>query len=94
VRSRELALNADITAAYLSLQTAQQTVALQQENSAKARQELDFVQNEYAVGLSTFVDLTTSRAAYAQAETDRINAVYSYHKAFAALESAVGRPLR
>ncbi len=94
VRSRELALNADITAAYLSLQTSQQTVTLQQENSAKARQELDFVQNEYAVGLSTFVDLTTSRSAYAQAETDRINAVYNYHKAFALLESAVGRPLR
>lgn len=94
VRSRELALNADITAAYLSLQTAQQTVTLQQENAAKARQELDFVQNEYATGLSTFVDLTTSRTAYAQAETDRINAVYNYHKAFAVLESAVGRPLR
>lgn len=93
-KSSELALNADIRAAYLSLQTAQQTVTLQQENSARARTELDFVQNEYGVGLSTFLDLTTSRAAYAQAETDRINAVYNYHKAFAALESAVGRPLR
>jgi outer membrane protein len=94
VRSRELALNADVTAAYLSLQTAQQTVALQEQNAAKAKQELKFVQDQYAVGLSTFVDLTTSRAAYAQAEADRINAVYNYHKAFAALESAVGRPLR
>lgn len=94
VRSRELALQADITGAYLSLQTAQQTVALQEQNAAKAKQELKFVQDQYAVGLSTFVDLTTSRAAYAQAETDRINAVYNYHKAFAALESAVGRPLR
>jgi len=94
VRSKELALNADITAAYLSLQTAQQTVSLQQQNSAKARQELDFVQSEYGVGLSTFLDITTSRAAYAQAEADRINAVYNYHKAFATLESAVGRPLR
>ena len=94
VRSGELALNADITAAYLTLITAQQTVAVQVENAAKARTELDFVQNEYAVGLSTFVDLTTSRAAYAQAETDHINAVYLYHKAVAALESAVGRPLR
>jgi outer membrane protein len=94
VKSSELALNADITAAYLSLQTAQQTVALQEANAAKARQELDFVQNEYAVGLSTFIDLSTSRTAYAQAETDRINAIYSYHKAFAVLESAVGRPLR
>jgi outer membrane protein len=94
VKSSELALTADITAAYLSLQTAQQTVTLQVENSAKARTELDFVQNEYAVGLATFVDLTTSRSAYAQAETDHINAVYNYHKAVAALESAVGRPLR
>ncbi len=94
VRSGELALDADITAAYLSLQTAQRTVTLQQENAAKARQELDFVQSEYAVGLSTFVDLSTSRTAYAQAETDRINAIYNYHKAFAVLESAVGRPLR
>ena len=88
------ARNADINAAYLSLQTAQQTVALQQENATKARQELDFVQNEYAVGLATFIDLTTSRTAYAQAETDRINAVYNYHEAFAALESAVGQQLR
>ena len=33
-------------------------------------------------------------AAYERAESDRINAIYDYHKAFAALESAVGRPLR
>jgi outer membrane protein len=94
VRARELALHADVSAAYLSLETAQQTVALQEQNAAKAKQELQFVQDQYAVGLATFVDLTTSRAAYAQAENDRINAVYNYHKAVAALESAVGRPLR
>jgi outer membrane protein len=94
VKAGELALNADITAAYLSLQTAQKTVALQQENSAKARTELDFVQSEYAVGLATFIDLSTSRTAYAQAETDRINAIYNYHKALATLESATGQPLR
>ena len=28
-----------------------------------------------------------------QAQIDRINSVYDYHKAFAALENAVGRPL-
>jgi outer membrane protein len=94
VRSRELALKADVSAAYLFLQTEKQTVVLQEENSAKAKQELQFVQDQYAVGLATFVDLTTSRAAYAQAENDRINAIYNYHKAVAALESAVGRPLR
>jgi outer membrane protein len=94
VRCRELGIQADVSAADLSLQTARPTVALQQQNAAKARQELQFVQDQYAVGLATFVDLTTSRAAYAQAENDRINAVYNYHKAVSALESAVGRPLR
>ncbi|HEY5086402.1 MAG TPA: TolC family protein, partial [Gemmatimonadaceae bacterium] len=52
VQSRELGLQADVTAAYLSLQTAQQTVGLQEQNSAKAKQELGFVQDQYAVGLA------------------------------------------
>ena len=93
-RERELALTADVTAAYLTLQTAQQTVSLQTQNAAKARQELKFVQDQYSVGIATFVDLTTSRTAYAQAESDLITASYDYQKAFAALESAVGHPFR
>jgi outer membrane protein TolC len=52
------------------------------------------VQDQYSVGIATFVDLTTSRAAFAQAENDRITALYDYHKAFTALENAVGHPLR
>ena len=94
VRARELAIIADVTAAYLTLKTAQQTSALQEQNSAKARLELKFTQDRYSGGQATFVDLIESRAAYERAESDRINAIYDYHKAFAALESAVGRPLR
>lgn len=94
VRARELALVGDVTAAYLTLNAAAETIRLQEQNAAKARQELNFVQDQYSVGISTFVDLTTSRAAYERAETDRINAVFDYQKALAALESAVGRPLR
>lgn len=94
VRSRELAIVADVTAAYLTLKTAQQTSALQEQNSAKAKLELKFAQDRYSNGQATFVDLTEARAAYERAESDRINAIYDYHKAFASLESAVGRPLR
>ncbi len=94
VRSRELALTADVTAAYLTLVTAEKTVALQEQNAAKARQELKLMQDRYRIGATTFVDLAQSRATYERAESDRINAVYDYHKAFAVLESAVGRPLR
>jgi len=94
VRSRELALTADVTAAYLTLITAEKTVALQEQNAAKARQELKLMQDRYRIGATTFVDLAQSRATYERAESDRINAVYDYHKAFAVLESAVGKPLR
>jgi len=94
VRAKELALTADVTAAYLTLQTAEKTVALQEQNGAKAKQELTLVQERYRIGATTFVDLTEARATYERAESDRINAIYDYHKAFAALESAVGHPLR
>ena len=94
VRSRELGLNAEVTSAYLILTTAEKTVALQQQNSAKAKQELTLVQERYRVGATTYLDVMQARADYERAESDRINAVYDYHKAFAALESAVGHPLR
>lgn len=94
IRARELALTADVTAAYLTLTTAARTAALQAQNSAKARLELKFTEDRYRSGAVNFVDLTESRAAYERAESDRINAIFDYHKAFAALESAVGRPLR
>jgi outer membrane protein len=94
VRAQELALTADVTAAYLIVTTAEKTVALQELNAAKARQELKLVQDRYKIGATTYVDLTEARATYERAESERINAVYDYHKAFAALESAVGHPLR
>ena len=94
VRSKELALTADVTAAYLTLVTAEKTVALQEQNAAKAKQELKLVQDRFRIGATTFVDLTQARATFERSESDRITAVYDYHKAFAALESAVGHPLR
>src|ERR1700674_1546251 len=62
VRSRELALTADVTAAYLVVTTAEKTVALQEQNAAKARQELKLVQDRYKIGATTFVDLSEARA--------------------------------
>jgi outer membrane protein len=94
VRATEIQLTSAITGAYLSLTTAQKTVALQEQNSAKARLELKLMQDRYRAGQATYVDLSESQAAYERAESDRINAIYDYHKAFALLENAVGRPLR
>jgi outer membrane protein len=93
-RARELQLTADVTAAYLTLTTAEKSVALQEQNGARARQELTLTEERYRVGAATFLDVTQARATYERAQSDRINAIYDYHKAFAALEGAVGRPLR
>lgn len=94
VREQELKLTADVTSAYRNLTTAYQTVRLQEQNSVAAREALSLAQERFRVGANTFVDVTQARADYERAETDRINAIYDYHKAFAALEAAVGRPLR
>ena len=94
VRAKDLALTADVTQAYRSLQTAIQTVALQEQTASKAKEELSFAEERYKVGASTFLDVVTSRGSYEQALIDRVNAVYDYHKTFAALENAVGHPLR
>lgn len=94
VRSRELQTTADVTQGYLNLVTAARTVELQEVNAQKAREELTYAQERYRVGAATFLDVTTSSGAFVQAQVDRINAIYDYHRAYAALEAAVGRPLR
>ncbi|HET7623227.1 MAG TPA: TolC family protein [Gemmatimonadaceae bacterium] len=94
IRKQELALTADVTADYLTLVTNAKTVELQEQNAAKARQELELAQEKYKVGAATYLDLANARATYEKAENDRINAIYNYHISFAQLENAVGRPLR
>ena len=60
----------------------------------KATEELAFAEESYKVGAKTFLDVTTARGTYEKAQSDRVNAIYEYHKPFAALETAIGRPLR
>jgi outer membrane protein len=51
-------------------------------------------EERYRVGAATFVELTESRSNFERAAQDRIIAIFDYHQAWAALENAVGRPLR
>jgi outer membrane protein len=94
LRARALQLTTDVTQAYLNLVTAAKTVELQTQIAGKATEELAFAEESYKVGAKTFLDVTTARGTYEQALIARVNSIYEYHKAFAALESAVGRPLR
>src|SRR5207237_695982 len=59
-----------------------------------AAEQLQLATERYRVGSGTFFELLDAQVAALRAETDYVNAVYDYHKALAALEAAVGRPLR
>ena len=94
VRTQELRVRQEIHSGYRNLMTAYEAVQIQTENSAAAREALELAQERFRVGANTFVDLVQARADFQRAESDRITAIYEFHRAYATLESAVGRPLR
>lgn len=94
VRAQELQLNTDVTSAYRNLITQYQTVQLQEENRATAQQALELAQERYRVGATSFLDVSQARTDFETAGQSLINAIYDFHKFYAALEQAVGRPLR
>jgi outer membrane protein TolC len=93
-RARRLQVLSDVQARYLGLQAAWQATAVQSSNRSAAREQLQLAQERFRLGSGNALEVTDAQAAVARAEGDYVNAVYAYHKAIAALEYAVGRPLR
>jgi len=93
-RAQELLLEIEITTAFRNLTAARRTVALQERTAASAREAMRFAQERYRVGLNTFVDVAQARADRERAENDRIASIYDYHRAYSALEAAVGGRVR
>ncbi len=94
LRAQQLKLTADVQSAHVALIADYQVLRLQESNSVAAREALQLAEERYRVGLNSLVDLQQARSDYETAEAGRINAVFEFHRAFAALESAVGRSLR
>ena len=94
VRARGLQVQTEVSQAYLTLQTAYRATGIQDTNRTAARDVLQLATERYRVGSGTFFELLDAQVAALRAETDYVSAVYDYHKALAALEAAVGRPLR
>lgn len=94
VRARGLAVQTEVSQAFLVLQTAFRTIGLQDTNRTAALEQLQLATERYRVGSGTFFELLDAQVAGLRAESDYVNATYDYHKAWAALEAAVGRGLR
>jgi outer membrane protein len=93
-RARRLQVRSDVHARYLGLQTSYQAIAVQSANREAARDQLRLAQDRYRLGAGTSLEVSDAQNAVQRAEGDYVNAIYDYHKAIAALEAAVGRPLR
>ena len=94
VRAQALQVRAEVESRYLAIETSYRAIAVQEASQASARDQLRLAQDRYRLGSGNSLELSDAQQAVAQAEADYINAVYDYHRAIAALEAAVGRPLR
>jgi outer membrane protein len=94
VRAEELRLQQEVGTAVRNLETAYQTALLQQRVQENASEELRLAQERFRFGAASSVEVTDAQTNLAQAERDTIDAVYNFHKALAALEALVGRPVR
>ncbi|HET8634450.1 MAG TPA: TolC family protein [Gemmatimonadales bacterium] len=94
VRANRLLVRKSVEADYLQVQTAYSSIAVQQAARDAARDQLRLAQDRYRLGSGTALELSDAQNAVQGAEGAYVNAVYGYHIAIAALEAAVGRPLR
>ncbi len=94
VRARGLGVQTEVSQGFLTVATAYRTIAIQDTNRSAAAEQLQLATERYRVGSGTFFELLDAQVAGLRAEYDYVAAVYSYHKAVAGLEAAVGRPLR
>jgi outer membrane protein TolC len=94
VRARQLQIRTDVKGRFLALQASWQAIAVQAANQTAAREQLQLAQERFRLGSGSALEVTDAQTAVTRAEADYVNAIYAYHKAIAALEYAVGRPLR
>ncbi len=94
VRARRLQVRTDVHSRYLGLQTAFRAIAVQGASREAARDQLRLAQDRYRLGAGTALEVSDAQNSVQRAEGDYVNAIYDYHKSIAALEAAVGRPLR
>jgi outer membrane protein TolC len=94
VRANRLLVRKTVETDYLQVQTAYSSIAVQQAARDAARDQLRLAQDRYRLGSGTALELSDAQNAVQSAEGAYVNAVYGYHIAVAALEAAVGRPLR
>ena len=94
LRQTRLNLVNNVTSAYMILVSDYKAIDLQNQAASNAKDALDLATERYRVGSASFLELSNAQDAFQTAQNAQLNAIYTYHRDFAALEAAVGRPLR
>ncbi len=94
LRGAELDLRAQIASSLAAVRTAYETELIEQRNQAVAAEQLRLATEQYRVGSASFLDLVEAETVMAQADRERVGAIYAYHDLLANLEALVGAGLR
>ncbi len=87
------AADAGLTETLGALATAQESAAIAEDAVAAAEEDLRVQQERYRLGVSTLLEVLTSQAALAQAQTDRVQAQLEVQRAIGDLEALLGETL-
>ena len=94
VRAQSLLVRTQVTSRYLAIGATYKAIGAAAANRIAAADQLRLAQDRYRLGQGTALELSDSEGSVQRAEGTYVDAVYAYHKAIAALEEAVGQPLR
>ncbi len=93
-RAEELRLRSEIATRHGDVETTLRIAEIEGRNRDVAEEQLDLARERYRLGAAAFLELLEAQSSMAEAERDYLAAVYNYHDALSALESAVGIQLR
>ena len=93
-RAEQLRIRTEVETAFLNTVTAERSVELEERNRQLAQEQMAIARERYRLGAASFMELLEAETLLARAERAYLSAVYAFHENIAALEAAVGRPLR
>lgn len=81
----------DVKTAYFQMEQAKKQILVSQNAVDAADEDLRLNKEKYNLGSGTILDLIDAQVSYTKAKSDHIQALYSYKKAIAKLQQAMGK---
>jgi len=93
MRQRELQVSADVSEAYLKVNEALESIDTSREGLRQAEENMELAEGRYRSGAGDAIEYSDAELTLTQARSTLIQSIYSYWKAVADLDFAVGQGL-